>query len=126
MVRPRSKELTQRELDVMHVFWNQDEATAEEARDALQQKGEELAYVTVANLIRGLADRGILEQTTKERPFRYRALKSFEEISSSLLGDLMTRLFAGSRQSMLVHLLAAEKLSKEEREYLLSVIEEGE
>lgn len=122
MARPKAKELTERELAVMQHFWRCEEATAEEARIALEAAGEALAYATVANVVRGLADKGVLEQANAERPFRYRAAKSFEEVSKSLVGDLISRLFDGSRQAMLVQLFSQKSLSEQEREFLQEVL----
>src|SRR5439155_222798 len=64
MARPAAKDLTERELEVMHVFWRRGEATAAEARDALASAGLDRAYPTVANLVRVLCEKGFLEQTS--------------------------------------------------------------
>jgi predicted transcriptional regulator len=69
MARPRAKELTERELEVMHACWRKGEATAAEIRDELAKEGRELAYTTVATLIRILSDKGFLVQTNQERAF---------------------------------------------------------
>ena len=39
MARPPAKDLTERELEVMHVFWQSGEQTAAEARDRLAAAG---------------------------------------------------------------------------------------
>src|SRR5947209_18225048 len=70
MARPAAKDLTERELEVMHVFWNHGEATAAEARDRLAAAGLDRAYTTVATLVRILFEKGFLEPTNGERPFR--------------------------------------------------------
>src|SRR4051794_34617547 len=44
VARPPAKELTQRELEVMHVFWRLEQATAMEARDDLARRGPDLTY----------------------------------------------------------------------------------
>jgi len=49
MARSIDPQLTQRELDVMHVYWRHGELTAQQARDLLEKAGVDLAYVTVAN-----------------------------------------------------------------------------
>lgn len=126
MARPKATELTSRELAVMQIFWKQKEATAEDARGQLASAGEELAYVTIANVVRGLADKGFLKQTTTARPFRFQAVRSFEEVSKRLVGDLLTRLFEGSREAMLVNLLDRRKLTDEERAYLHDVLTKQE
>ena len=85
MARPPAKELTERELEVMHVFWNRDEATAAEVRDELANGGLDLAYTTVATLVRILLDKGFLIQQAGDRPFKYKPARSYEEVSRRLL-----------------------------------------
>ncbi|TWU58523.1 Transcriptional regulator BlaI [Rubripirellula tenax] len=123
MARPKTKELTSRELAVMQLFWQDDSATAEDARSFLESSGESLAYVTVANVVRALADKGFLKQINDARPFQYKAIRSFDDVSKGLVGDLVKRLFAGSREAMLVHLIDQRKLTAKEREYLIEVLE---
>ena len=123
MARPKNPELTDRELAVMQVFWQAEEATAEQARQALLATGEDVAYVTIANVVRGLLNKGFLKQTHSERPYRYTAVRSFDDVSKKLMGDFMGRLFQGSRQAMLVQLLNYRKLSQAERELLEQVLD---
>lgn len=118
MARPKAKELTERELEIMQIFWAQGELTAPEVRDALESDGRSLAYTTVATLIRILTDKNFLEQTNDDRPFRYKPTRSFEEVSGNMLGDLVQRVFGGSREQLLIRLLDQKKLSKRERAVL--------
>ena len=124
MARPPAKELTQRELEVMHVFWNRGLSTAAEIRDQLAAEGRDLAYTTVATLVRILTEKGFLEQTNAERPFQYRPVRSFEEVSRSILGDLVERVFHGSREQLLVRLLAERRLTAKERAVLEAILRE--
>lgn len=123
----QAKELTERELVVMRAFWDEGPGTADEARRRLAETGVELAYVTVANVVRGLEDKGFLKQLNKSRPFQYRAARSFEDVSKRLVGDLVERLFDGSRQKLLVQVLDKRRLSKTEREFLKQIlVDQGE
>jgi len=125
MVRPPEKELTQRELEVMHVFWRSGELVATAARDKLAVAGLDRAYVTVANLVRLLVEKGFLELTNDERPFRYRAVRTFDEVSGNLVGDMLKRVFGGSREQLLVKVLdSRKKLSSKERELLEQILKE--
>ena len=124
MVRPPAKELTERELEVMHVFWVAGESTAAEIRDRLAAAGRNLAYTTVATLVRILAEKRFLEQTNAERPFLYRPLRSFEDVSRSILGDLVERVFRGSREQLLVRLLDGRRLTAKERAVLEAILQE--
>jgi BlaI family transcriptional regulator, penicillinase repressor len=122
MARPPAKELTERELEVMHVFWGVGQATAAEIRDRLAETGRDLAYTTVATLIRILSDKGFLQQTSFERPFKFRPARSFEDVSRSMVGDLVDRVFRGSREQLLVRLLEERKLTAKERATVESLV----
>jgi predicted transcriptional regulator len=124
MGRPAARELTERELEVMHVFWNRGEATAADIRDELARAGLDRAYTTVATLVRILVDKGFLAATNDERPFRYRPTRTFEEVSRSLLGDLIHRVFRGSRAELLVRLMEDRALTAEERALLEATLRE--
>jgi predicted transcriptional regulator len=126
MGRPAAKELTERELEVMHVFWGLGEATAAEVRDELARSGLDRAYTTIATLVRILVDKNFLAVTNDERPFRYRPNRSFEEVSRSLLGELIDRVFRGSREQLLVRLMEQKGLSDRERALLEATLREEE
>jgi predicted transcriptional regulator len=124
MVRPAAKDLTDRELEVMHVFWNHGGATAAEVRDRLAGAGLDRAYTTVATLVRILYEKGFLRQTNDERPFRYETARSYEEVSGRLLSDVLKRVFRGSREQLLVRLVQQRKLTAKERVILEEILKE--
>ncbi len=118
MSRPRAKELTERELEIMHVFWRDGELTVTAVRDRLADGGRDLAYTTVATLVRILVDKGYLRQTGEQRPFVYRPLRSFAEVSRRIVGDVVDRVFHGSRTQLLLQLMEDDHLSDAERSIL--------
>jgi BlaI family penicillinase repressor len=122
MARPPAKELTERELEIMQVFWRRGALTVADVKDDLAQSGLERAYTTVATLVRILADKEFVEQVNDQRPFIYRPVKSYEEVSGKLLSDLVERVFQGSREQLLVRLVEQKKLSTKERAALEQVL----
>jgi len=124
MVRPRARDLTERELQLMHVYWRHGSATAAEARDRLAVDGPDLAYTTVATLVRILHDKGFLRQVNDEKPFVYEACQTYEAVSGRLLGDVIDRVFGGSREDLLVRLVGQRKLTPAERAALVALLEE--
>jgi predicted transcriptional regulator len=126
MARPPAKELTERELEIMHVFWARGKLTAAEIRDHLAESGRDLAYTTVATLIRILTEKGFLKQTNRTRPFVYRPVRSFEEVSRRILGDMVDRVFQGSHTQLLLQLMESERLSDRERQVLEQIVREGQ
>ena len=124
MARPPAREITERELEIMHIFWARGLSTMAEIRDELAAAGRDLAYTTVATLVHILLDKGFLEQTNAERPFYFRPVRSYEEVSRSILGDLVEKVFRGSREQLLLRLLEERKLSAKERNLLEEILRE--
>ena len=125
MARPPARDLTERELEVMHDFWRHGGATAAEARDRLAASGLDRTYPTIANLVRSLHDKGFLRQVNDDRPFRYEPVRSYEDVSGRLLGDLVQRVFRGSRAQLLKRLVEERTLTAEERAVLETVLKES-
>lgn len=125
MARPRVPELTQRELEVMHVFWSRGETTVAEVRDALAADGLERAYTTVATLVRILCDKGFLKQTNQERPFRFRPARSRDDVSRRMLANLVEKVFRGSREELVLRLFDRSQFTDEERAVLEKLLREN-
>ena len=124
MSRPPAKELTDRELEIMHVFWQHGELTASAVRDRLAEQGRELAYTTVATLVRILVEKGYVRQTNSARPYNYRPQRPFQEVSRRIVRDLVDRVFHGSRAGLLLQLMEDDELSDAERKLLQKIAEE--
>ena len=129
MARPPAEELTDRELEVMHAVWDHPadgpgpaEPTVNDLRDRLAAGGRALAPTTVATLVKILSDKGFLVRATDRRPHRYRAARGFAEVSGSLVGELVRKVFGGSRAALLAR-LAEERLTDAERVLLRSVLD---
>ncbi|MFL5330431.1 MAG: BlaI/MecI/CopY family transcriptional regulator [Gemmataceae bacterium] len=125
MARPASKHLTERELDVMHVFWRRGSVTAAEVRDDLAGRALDLSLATITNLIRALHDKGFLRPLGDERPCRFASVRSYEEVSGRLLKDVVDRVFAGSAADLLVRLVEQRKLTPKERAVLEGILKGG-
>ncbi len=127
MNRPAAEAVTQRELEVMHQFWAHGEMTAHAARDLLEQAGRTLTYATVANLCRILMEKGYLERVGELRPFSFKPIKSFDEVSRHLVRDLIQQVFQGSREQLLVQVLGKQKLSARKKKLLEQLLsDDGE
>ena len=124
MARPK-QELTQRELEVMQVYWRDEPMTASDARDRLAQDGRELTYTTVANLCRTLFEKRFLKRLNKERPIVYAAKRSFDEVAKDLFGQLIQQWFGGDRHGLLMHLFGNATLTNQEREFLQKILDES-
>ena len=126
MARRPSKVLTDCQIELMHAYWKCGEMTAGDAQREMARLGHDLAYPTVANLTRTLVEKRCLEPVNDRRPFRYRPARTFDEVSSHLVGDFVERVFKGSTERLLVVLFERRrKLSASERALLAGILNEN-
>ena len=126
MNRPSADALTERELEVMHVFWAKGQQSAQDARDELELRGRNLTYTTVATLCKILWEKKFLERIGDSRPFEFMSAKSFQEVSKHLVSDLIQRVFQGSREQLLLNVIGNKKLSKQKLKLLEDLLRDDD
>ena len=102
---------TDRELDVMAVLWERGPSTAGEVREQLV---DDLAYNTVLSMLRILEEKGHVGHTEEGRAHRYFVLVQRDEAGSSAIDRLVEKVFGGSAELMLTHLMRDRKLDNAE------------
>ena len=110
------------QLRIMRVLWELGEGTVTDVQQHLS--GEALAYTTVATMLRKMEDRNLVEHVEEGRRFVYRASVSMDEVTRSMTGDLVDRLFGGSLADAVSHLLDSREVSREELARLERLIRE--
>ena len=113
--------LYDRELEVMQVLWDRGPSTVAEVRGAL---GDEMAYNTVLTVLRRLEEKGYASHEEEGRAHRYHALVQPEAVRESALERLTHRVFGGSPELLLTHLVSARKLSKAEIRRLRTLLDD--
>ncbi len=111
---------TNRELDVMAVLWALDAATVAEVQE---QIGDALAYTTVLTILRTLEDKGHVGHTQEGKAYRYHPLVERERAGASAVRHLVGKLFQGSPELLLTHLVSDRTLSKEDLENLRRLVD---
>ena len=126
MARKPSKNLTERELEIMQVLWSLREARLGEIQEALNQSGEPVAPSTVATQLNLLIHKGYVTQTG--RPGRSLDVPtcSREEATRSLLAEFMARVGLGRVPGFLIQLLKNERLTAEDRAALQELLRENQ
>jgi BlaI family transcriptional regulator, penicillinase repressor len=103
---------TDRELDVMAVLWELDQATVAQVQARLP---DELAYTTVLTVLRTLEEKGhVAHREGPGRAYLYYPLVEREEAGASALARLVDRVFRGSPELLLTQLVSERDLSDEE------------
>lgn len=117
---PVARYLGELQAGVMATFWEKGEATVREVVEQLNRRRErKLAYTTVLTLISRLWSRGLLAREPDGRGFRYRPLKSRDELLAELSDELIDRLFSDFGEIAVARLgTRLEALDAERREKL--------
>ena len=112
---------TDRELDVMGVLWEHGPSTVADVRERLT---DALAYTTVLTILRTLEEKGHVGHEEEGRAYRYHALVERDEAQGSALDHLTKKLFAGSTELLVSHLVADRNLSDDELERIRRLLDE--
>lgn len=107
---------------IMQVLWGRSEATVAEVHEALyDERG--LAPTTIATMLRKMEDKGVVAHRVEGRQFVYRPLITEDAVRSSMVGELLERLFAGDPAALVSHLVADREIDREEIERLRTLLD---
>jgi BlaI family penicillinase repressor len=100
--------LTDREAEFMNILWERGACTVAEVCEHLP---DDPAYTTVLTILRNLEGKGYVGATKDVRAHRYAPLIERDDARKSALSDLTGKLFAGSSELLMSHLMAGRKLT---------------
>lgn len=109
------------QLAIMQVLWERGEATVATVREALAGN-RDLAHTTIATMLVKMERKGIVDHRSEGRAYIYRPCVPPEKIKTSMVSDLMERLFGGNVTEMMSHLLDENDVSREELTRLKDLI----
>ena len=109
------------QLRIMKILWLRTEATVTDVLGDLTGASE-LAYTTVATMLRKMEAKGLVAHRIEGRSFIYRARVKEEEVTRTMADHFVERLFEGSLTEVVSHLLSTREVSKDELETLERLI----
>ncbi len=126
MARRKSRTLTELELEIMQVVWDEEEVTSEVVASALAKTGQPLAPPSVRTMLGILQEKGYVDRRREGRGYVYSALVSANEARKSFLEDLMVRVFEGSPLTLLASLLGSGMISSRDVQKVKELIRKHE
>lgn len=124
-MRHRSRTLTEQELEIMKVVWELPTSTVRDVYEALLQR-RKIAYTTVMTMMNILEEKGYLKKQAGEKAHVYRPAQAKAKVIRSMVQEFVERVFNGSAEPLLVHLVKDRHLSPEELEKIARAIKESE
>ena len=103
--------LTPLELEIMQVLWAAGPSTVADVQAKL---GSDLAYTTVQTMLNVLLRKKKVRRDPAGRAFAYQPAISREGAMGSALNDLVSRMFGGSGEALLMALIDARQITPEQ------------
>src|ERR1051325_6934733 len=111
-MRKRSPTLTGQELEIMKVIWECESVTVRDVYEALLEH-RKVAYTTVMTMMKILEEKKYLKKSQSDRAYVYRPAQPKGQVIRAMVRDFVNRVFNGSAEPLLVHLVEEHDLSQE-------------
>jgi BlaI family transcriptional regulator, penicillinase repressor len=122
-MRPIESNLTAQQLAIMKVVWRLGDATVRDVYEALRAK-RSIAYTTVMTTMKNMEARGHLKKRAEGRAFVYQAVEPQNRALRKIVGDFLDRVFNGSAEPLLAHLIQERRLSEKDLDRVARMIRE--
>jgi predicted transcriptional regulator len=114
-MRRRSSTLTEQELEIMKVVWERDSVTVRDVYEALLER-RKVAYTTVMTMMKILEEKKYLKKDQSDRAYVYRPAQPKGQVIGAMVREFVNRVFNGSAEPLLAHLVNEHNLSAKELE----------
>ena len=112
------------QLRILQSLWVRPDASVADVHAELKPE-RDLAYTTIATMLRKMEGRGLVTHREEGRSFLYRAKVAADEVSRSVGNHLVEKLFEGSLAGAVHHLLSTREVSRAELDELEKLIKEA-
>ena len=108
----------------MKLVWQRGNATVRDIYEALLER-RKIAYTTVMTMMKILETKGYLKKRRHDRAFIYRPAQPKSQIIGGMIREFIDRVFNGSAEPLLVHLVKSRRLREKDLQQILRMVEEA-
>ncbi len=108
----------------MKIVWQRDSVTVRDVYEALLEH-RKVAYTTVMTMMKILEQKKYLKKSQSERAYVYRPAQPQRQVIGDMVRDFVNRVFNGSAEPLLVHLVEEHDLSREDLDEISRLREES-
>jgi BlaI family penicillinase repressor len=117
------QDVTDAELGILQVLWDQGSATIRQLTDSLYPSGGTAHYATVQKLLERLELKGCVARDRSTAAHTFVARIDRTALIGRRLEEMAEKLCGGSLTPLLTHLVRAQRLSARERQELRDLID---
>jgi predicted transcriptional regulator len=107
----------------MKLVWARESSTVRDVYEALLER-RRIAYTTVMTMMKILETKGYLKKRRQDRAFVYRPAHPKNQVIGGMIREFIDRVFNGSAEPLLVHLVKARRIREKDLEKIARMIEE--
>jgi predicted transcriptional regulator len=108
--------LTEQELEIMKVVWHLETATVRQVYETM------LEHRTVMTMMNILEQKGYLKKRQDDRAYVYKPSQPQKQVIRSMVREFVNRVFNGSAEPLLVHLVEDQHLDAKDLEEIRKTI----
>jgi BlaI family penicillinase repressor len=125
MGKKRSSQPTEVELQILNILWELGSAPVREVHARLNAaKGTN--YSTTVKMLAVMRDKGLVLRDEEVSPHIYEAKDSREKTGTSMVGDLINKVYDGAALSLVLQALSTAKPTKQELDEVREMLDELE
>ena len=99
----------------MKIVWERERVTVRDVYEALLER-RKVAYTTVMTMLKILEQKKHLKKTQADRAYVYQPTQPKGQVIGAMVREFVNRVFNGSAEPLLVHLVEEGSLSQEDLE----------
>ena len=106
---------------IMKILWEKGQGTVNNVHQSLlSERG--LAPTTIATMLKKMEEKGVVAHDVEGRQFFYRPVVQEEDVTRTMVGELVDRLYGGDALAMVSHLLTERDFDEKELAQLKDMI----
>ncbi len=110
-MRRKATRVSAGEMDLLSMLWSEGPLTLREAYERFPDFGAPVEYPTIQTRLNRMVEKGLVERSA-DRPARYRAVATREQVTSGHLRQIIENLTQGDVVPLVAKLLSDQTLSQ--------------
>ena len=124
MARPAAEQPTELELQILKILWGKSPQLVRDIRDELAKLGRDIAHTSVITTLNTMVKKRIVIRKREGNAFLFSPRITREQVSRSVLGDIVNRVFDGSAKAVLLGVFEQNDINRGELKELRKLIDQ--
>ena len=124
MARPAAEQPTELELRILKILWGKSPQLVRDIRNELAKLGRDIAHTSVITTLNTMVKKRIVIRKREGNAFLFSPRITREQVSRSVLGDIVNRVFDGSAKAVLLGVFEQNEIDRGELKELRKLIDQ--